>query len=70
MALPLYLALRNRLKAMLWSGLLGGLSQPLGAAIAAIWFKVAGKDKQPGELGYGIMFAITGEFNPSLVEEE
>lgn len=60
MALPLYLALKSRPKAMLWSSLLGGVSQPLGAGIAAIWFKAAGsRGMAPGELVYGCMFAIT-----------
>ena len=49
---------------MLWSALLGGVSQPLGAGGAALWFKVAGRGKQdgvgePGEKVYGCMFAIT-----------
>ena len=39
MALPLYLALQSRTKAVVWSSFLGGVSQPLGAGIAAIWFK-------------------------------
>ncbi|KAI9815550.1 MAG: hypothetical protein M1827_002684 [Pycnora praestabilis] len=50
MALPLYLALGSRWKAMFWSSLLGGISQPLGAGVAAIWFKVAGRsDMAPGQ---------------------
>lgn len=64
LALPLYLAINSRWKAMLWSTLLGGVSQPLGAGVAALWFKVAGRGKgegegEPGELVYGCMFAIT-----------
>lgn len=60
MALPLYLALQSRPKAMFWSSLLGGVSQPLGAGIAAIWFKAAGsRGMAPGELVYGCMFAVT-----------
>jgi zinc transporter, ZIP family len=62
MALPLYLALGSRLKAMFWSALLGGLSQPVGAGVAALWFKLAkGKDGMgsPDEKVYGAMFAIT-----------
>ena len=60
MALPLYLALKSRPKAMFWSSLLGGVSQPLGAGIAALWFKIAGsRGMAPGELVYGCMFAIT-----------
>ncbi len=62
MALPLYLALQSRTKAIIWSSFLGGVSQPLGAGIAAIWFKVAkGTDGvgKPSEDVYGCMFAIT-----------
>ena len=60
LALPLYLALNNRLKAMLWASLLGGASQPLGAGMAALWFKVAqSQDMTPSEEVYGVMFAIT-----------
>jgi zinc transporter, ZIP family len=62
MALPLYLALQSRTKAIIWSSFLGGVSQPLGAGIAAIWFKVArGSDGvgKPSEAVYGCMFAIT-----------
>lgn len=62
MALPLYLAIGSRWKAMFWSSLLGGFSQPLGAGVAALWFKLAGKGNMaPGEGVYGAMFAITGE---------
>jgi ZIP family zinc transporter len=60
LALPLYLALHSRWKAMLWSALLGGVSQPLGAGVAALWFRVAGSRKEePGEVLYGVMFAVT-----------
>ena len=62
MALPLYLALGSRFKAMLWSAFLGGLSQPIGAGVAALWFKIAnGKHGMgsPDEKVYGSMFAIT-----------
>jgi ZIP family zinc transporter len=62
MALPLYLALGSRLKAMFWSAFLGGLSQPIGAGVAALWFKIAkGTDGRgsPDEKVYGAMFAIT-----------
>jgi zinc transporter, ZIP family len=62
MALPLFLALESRWEAMLWSSLLGGLSQPAGAGVAALWFKLAGEgDMEPGEAVYGIMFAVTCE---------
>ncbi|KAI4155782.1 MAG: hypothetical protein LQ341_000142 [Variospora aurantia] len=61
MALPLYLAIGSRWKSMIWSSLLGGASQPFGAGVAALWFKVAGtSDKAPGETIYGCMFAVTG----------
>ncbi|KAK2795560.1 hypothetical protein FQN51_000414 [Onygenales sp. PD_10] len=67
MALPLYLALNSRLKAMIWSSLLGGISQPAGAGIAALWIWGAGKatgDKgtDPADISwavYGGMFAAT-----------
>ncbi|KAF2191512.1 glycosyltransferase family 69 protein [Zopfia rhizophila CBS 207.26] len=62
MALPLYLAINSRWKAMFWSVLLGGLTQPAGAGIAALWFKVAGRGEdgnEPGETVYGVMFAVT-----------
>lgn len=62
MALPLYLALGSRLKAIFWSAFLGGLSQPIGAGVAALWFKLAeGRDGlgSPDEKVYGAMFAIT-----------
>jgi zinc transporter ZupT len=61
MALPLYLAINSRWKAMFWSALLGGVSQPLGAGVAALWFKAAGgKDgSTPGDTVYGAMFAVT-----------
>ncbi|KAH9866653.1 hypothetical protein J1614_008346 [Plenodomus biglobosus] len=62
LALPLYLAINSRWKAMLWSTLLGGVSQPLGAGVAALWFKVAGRGQGgegPGQVVYGCMFAGT-----------
>lgn len=60
MALPLYLALGSRWKSMFWSSLLGGISQPLGAGVAACWFKLAGKHEMAlDDALYGCMFAIT-----------
>ena len=60
MALPLYLALNNRVKAIAWAALLGGLSQPLGAGVAVLWFTIAG-DKQVGvnNTAYACLFAGT-----------
>ncbi|CAH0049089.1 unnamed protein product [Clonostachys solani] len=60
MALPLYMALGSRWKAMVWSSLLGGLSQPMGAGLAAIWFSVANHNNvNPSPVFYACLFAIT-----------
>jgi ZIP family zinc transporter len=60
LALPLYLSLHSRLKAMFWASLLGGISQPLGAGIAAVWFSFQGHNGgQPSSAVYGGMFAVT-----------
>lgn len=67
LALPLYLALHSRFKAMFWASLLGGVSQPLGAGVAAAWFKVAGHDgHEPGTLVYGCMFGVTAGIMTSV----
>lgn len=67
LALPLYLALNNRIKAMAISFVLGGLSQPLGAGVAALWFKIAGQgDWAPSEGVYGGMFAVTAGIMTSV----
>lgn len=67
LSLPLYLALGSRGRAMFWSSLLGGLSQPLGAACAYIWLKVSQKtDHTPGFAVYGCMFAITAGLMTSV----
>ncbi|KAE8352961.1 Zinc/iron permease [Aspergillus coremiiformis] len=65
MALPLYLALHSRGKAIFWSSLLGGVSQPAGAGLAVIWIWGAGRSGNPGDDAdsswavYGGMFAAT-----------
>ncbi|EXJ91186.1 hypothetical protein A1O1_04295 [Capronia coronata CBS 617.96] len=61
MSLPLYLALDSRFKAIAWSAFFGGISQPLGAGVAALWFKLAKKSSfgAPTEGIYGGMFAVT-----------
>ncbi|UKZ77392.1 hypothetical protein TrVFT333_005112 [Trichoderma virens FT-333] len=60
MALPLYMALGSRWRAMAWSAVLGGLSQPFGAAIAALWFKLANSTNMtPSAVVYGCLFALT-----------
>ena len=67
MALPLFLAFNSRFKAIFWSSLLGGVSQPLGAGIAALWLRTAGDhDMAPGERVYGAMFAITSGIMTSV----
>lgn len=60
-ALPLYMALNSRVKALLWAALLGGLSQPMGAAVAALWFRLAGEkgEFRPDGVVYAGLFAIT-----------
>ncbi|KAL4791168.1 Zinc/iron permease [Aspergillus venezuelensis] len=67
MALPLYLAIHSRGWAMFWSSLLGGISQPAGAGLAALWIWGArkagsgageGKDETSWAV-YGCMFAVT-----------
>lgn len=63
MALPLYLALSSRWKAMFWSSLLGGISQPAGAGLAALWIWSSGHASHdasgPSWGVYGGMFAAT-----------
>ncbi|KAJ0301905.1 hypothetical protein COL516b_007410 [Colletotrichum fioriniae] len=60
MALPLYMALGSRMRAMFWAAILGGLSQPLGAGIAVLWFKLAKHTHlTPNAVSYACMFAIT-----------
>ncbi|CAZ85364.1 unnamed protein product [Tuber melanosporum] len=59
MSLPLYLALKSRAYAILWASLLGGLSQPLGAGIAALGMLNGGGEVAGHEWGYGVLFAAT-----------
>lgn len=60
MCLPLYMALGSRWRAMAWSALLGGLSQPMGAGIAALWFKLASRTNMvPNAVAYACLFAVT-----------
>lgn len=62
MALPLYLAFGSRLKAMFYAVFLGGLSQPLGAGIAAFWFWAQGTmEGRTEHRVYGCLFgAVSG----------
>jgi len=68
MALPLYLALGSRFKAVAWSSLLGGLSQPVGAAIAMLWFKLANRsdDFSVDNTAYACLFAVTAGIMTSV----
>ncbi|UPK89933.1 hypothetical protein LCI18_000868 [Fusarium solani-melongenae] len=60
MCLPLYMALGSRWRAMAWSAFLGGLSQPIGAGIAALWFKLASRTNMtPNSVAYACLFAAT-----------
>ncbi|KAF7540537.1 hypothetical protein G7Z17_g12168 [Cylindrodendrum hubeiense] len=60
MCLPLYMALGSRWRAIAWSAVLGGLSQPFGAGIAALWFKLASRTHMaPNAVAYACLFAIT-----------
>lgn len=67
MALPLYMALHSRPQAMFWSSVLGGLSQPLGAGVAVLWFKLASHTHMtPDATAYGCLFAITSGIMASV----
>ncbi|GAO13129.1 hypothetical protein UVI_02024870 [Ustilaginoidea virens] len=60
MCLPLYMALGSRWRAMAWSAVLGGLSQPVGAGLAALWFKLAQRSNiAPNAVVYACLFAST-----------
>ncbi|GAB0138972.1 hypothetical protein EsDP_00007191 [Epichloe bromicola] len=60
MCLPLYMALGSRWRAITWSAVLGGLSQPIGAGMAAIWFKLAQRSNiSPNAVVYACLFAVT-----------
>ncbi|KAJ1335107.1 zinc transporter ZIP family protein [Microdochium nivale] len=67
MALPLYMALNSRIKAIAWASVLGGLSQPMGAGIAALYFKLANHTNMtPDEVAYGCLFAVTAGIMTSV----
>ncbi|XDG00748.1 hypothetical protein ABKA04_000363 [Annulohypoxylon sp. FPYF3050] len=68
LALPLYMALHSRFRAMVWATLLGGLSQPLGAAVAVLWFKLAQNHPHmaPDAVAYGCLFAATAGIMASV----
>ncbi len=67
MALPLYMAIGSRVKAIAWASLLGGLSQPLGAAVAVIWFKLASDNHfEVDNVAYACLFAVTAGIMTSV----
>ncbi|KAI1432947.1 Zinc/iron permease [Xylaria sp. CBS 124048] len=67
LALPLYMALHSRAKAIMWSFLLGGLSQPAGAGIAFAWLRLADRTHMaPDAVAYGCLFAITAGIMASV----
>ncbi|AEO69432.1 uncharacterized protein THITE_2119834 [Thermothielavioides terrestris NRRL 8126] len=67
MALPLYLALGSRVKAVAWSSLLGGFSQPLGAAVAVAWFRLARRSNVAiDSTAYACLFAVTAGIMTSV----
>ena len=64
MSLPLFLALKSRVLAMFWASLLGGLSQPVGALCAYLWFRSTrdedgNEDVESRDVAYGVLFAVT-----------
>ncbi|KLU84291.1 hypothetical protein MAPG_03335 [Magnaporthiopsis poae ATCC 64411] len=67
MALPLYMALGSRAKAIALSSVLGGLSQPAGAAIAWLWFKAARRSHfRIDNVAYAALFAVTAGIMASV----
>lgn len=74
MALPLYMAIGSRLKAIAVSSVLGGLTQPLGAGIGWLvikWFGSSGDDGGGEEVGvdftaYAVLFAATAGIMASV----
>ncbi|KAK3692796.1 ZIP zinc transporter [Podospora appendiculata] len=67
MALPLYMALGSRFRAILWSSLLGGLSQPMGAGMAVLWFKIAKRSHYViDNTAYAVLFAVTAGIMTSV----
>lgn len=72
LALPLFLALRSRTKAIVWASVLGGFSQPAGAGLAALWIWVTERHRDPSETEgtswgvYGGMFAVTAGIMTSV----
>lgn len=67
MALPLYMALGSRARAIALSSALGGLSQPAGAAIAWLWFRAARRSRfRIDNVAYAALFAVTAGIMASV----
>lgn len=66
LALPLYLALHSRWKAMFWASLLGGVSQPAGAGLAALWILCSQEVSGEHWGVYGALFAATAGIMTSV----
>lgn len=72
LALPLFLALRSRTRAIVWASVLGGFSQPAGAGLAALWIWFTERHRDPSETEgtswgvYGGMFAVTAGIMTSV----
>jgi ZIP family zinc transporter len=59
LALPLYLAFQSRTRAWMVAAVLGGITQPLGAACAVLYFHFSGKSGiASGQIAHGAIFAI------------
>ncbi|CAG8602020.1 13541_t:CDS:2 [Dentiscutata erythropus] len=57
-ALPLYIATRSRMKSFLYTTLLGGLSQPLGALIGWFFLKKSSNECWDHNFVYGALFGF------------
>lgn len=68
MSVPLFMALKSRPKAIFYASLFGGLSQPVGALTAFLWFKAAGQ--APSEVVYGALFAVTGMLHSKITKHD
>lgn len=71
MALPLYMAIGSRLKAIAVSSLLGGFTQPLGATIGWLAIKWFGSGSGGDDMGidftaYAVLFAATAGIMASV----
>jgi ZIP family zinc transporter len=63
-ALPIYYATGNRVRAFLW-GLLSGISEPIGALVGYAIIKASGEDMNL--LVYGVLFGLVGGMMVAIV---